>query len=405
MAPARTCRPDGPSAWTRPRDVRAALARKWRSGALLAAFAEGREWEPVAVPLRGPAPGQIAELLADVRQWVGEWQQAGRGPLRIEYKRVGGRHVGSNMIPCRAWIDGYDQAWALLGVQGEVRRFAALAASTEMACPRLVPWMLRRPVKTLQLSAVWEQLVATVCWIDQRQSPGMYLRQVDVPAVDTKFIERHRGVLSELLDLQLDPERIDGGAGDFEGRYRFRRKPGYVRFRSTGGLPGGFSELAVRAEEFGNAPPGVTRAYVVENEITYLAFPLTGPDIVIFGGGYAVPALQPLGWLAGLDLIYWGDIDTHGFTILNRLRQRFPHTRSMLMDRETLLAHRDHWVSEPSPSSAALEFLDAEEAALYRDLVTGALGPSVRLEQERISYAAVERALRMMCPRQTSIAY
>ncbi len=79
---------------------------------------------------------------------------------------------------------------------------------------------------------------------------------------------------------------------------------------------------------------------MVENEITYLAFPLPGDAIVIFGGGYAVDVLEPLGWLTGLDLIYWGDIDTHGFAILNRLRHRFGHARSMLMDRATLLAHR-----------------------------------------------------------------
>ena len=372
------------------------LDRKWRSGVLLAAFAEGRDWEPIGVPLRGPAPRHIGELLDDVRRWAAEWQEAGRGPLRIEYKRVGGRHVGTNVIPCRAWIDGYDQAWALLGMRGKVLRFTELARATEKTCPRLLPWMLRRPVKTLELSVVWEQLVATVSWIGEHQSPGMYLRQVDVPGVDTKFIERHRGVLSDLLDLHLDPERIDGSATDFEGRYRFRRKPGYVRFRSARGMASGFSELMVRADEFGSAPPGITRVFVVENEITYLAFPLTSTDMVTFGGGYAVPVLQPLSWLTALDLIYWGDIDTHGFVILNRLRQRFPHARSMLMDRTTLLAHRDHWVTEPSPSSAALEFLGDEEAALYRDLATGTLGPSVRLEQERISYAAVEQALRAM---------
>ena len=39
----------------------------------------------------------------------------GHGPLRVEYKKVGGRLVGANLIPCRAWVDGYDQAWALLG--------------------------------------------------------------------------------------------------------------------------------------------------------------------------------------------------------------------------------------------------------------------------------------------------
>jgi hypothetical protein len=54
----------------------------------------------------------------------------------------------------------------------------------------------------------------------------MYLRQVDVPGMETKFIERHRGVLAELLDTQLPADRLDAAAADFAARYRFCRKPG-----------------------------------------------------------------------------------------------------------------------------------------------------------------------------------
>ncbi len=377
--------------WTRPAEVSAWLDKRWQSGALLAAFAEGEEWEPLNVPLRGPAAGEIAGRLAEVQKWAAEWDRAGRGSLRVEYKKIGGRQVGANMIPCRAWIDGYDRAWELLGVRAEVRRFRSLAQATAQSCPSLVPWLTRRPMQLLRLADRWDKLLATVRWIEERQSPGMYLRQIDVPGVDTKFIERHQGVLAELLDLQLAPDRINADVTDFAGRYRFRRKPGYVRFRSPGFC--GFSELSLRVDEFAAPPPGARRVYLVENEITYMAFPLPGNAIVIFGGGYAVDALDPLGWLESLDLVYWGDIDTHGFAILNRLRHRFAHARSMLMDRATLLAHRSQWVTEPRSTAASLDRLDAEEAELYRDLIDGALGPSVRLEQERVSFAAIERAL------------
>ena len=71
--------------------------------------------------------------------------------------------------------------------------------------------------------------------------------------------------------------------------------------------------------------------YVVENEITYLAFPPADDAAVLLGGGYALSGLSPLTWLQDRDLIYWGDIDTHGFAILNRLRQAFPHARSCLL--------------------------------------------------------------------------
>ena len=69
------------------------------------------------------------------------------------------------------------------------------------------------------------------------------------------------------------------------------------------------------------------------------------------------------------------------------------YARSMLMDQATLLAHRGQWVSEPRPAAARLDLLDASEAELYRILVEGTLGPSVRLEQERVGFAAIERAL------------
>ena len=141
------------------------------------------------------------------------------------------------------------------------------------------------------------------------------------------------------------------------------------------------------------APDGISRAYVIENEITYLAFPAPAAAMVILGGGYAVPVLEPLGWLAGIDVVYWGDIDTHGFAILDRLRQHLPHARSMLMDGATLLGHREHWTTEPSPTAAALSRLDRAESALYADLISNAYAPSVRLEQERIRFSAVEKAV------------
>ncbi len=174
-----------------------------------------------------------------------------------------------------AWLRDNSPAWRLLRADhAEVRSFSSLAHATAETCPRLVPWLTRRPVQLLRLADRWDKLLATVRWIDEQQSPGMYLRQVDVPGVDTKFVEHHRGVLGELLDLQFAPDRIDADATDFAGRYRFRRKPGYVR-----------------------------------------------------------------------------------------------------------------------PAVARLDLLDAEEAELHRDLVDGTLGPSVRLEQERIRFAAIERAV------------
>ena len=65
----------------------------------------------------------------------------------------------------------------------------------------------------------------------------------------------------------------------------------------------------------------------------------------------------------------------------------------MLMDRATLLSHREHWAIEPSPTAADLDRLDRAESALYADLISNAYALSVRLEQERISFSAIDKAV------------
>jgi hypothetical protein len=379
-----------PAQWTRPADVRAAVQRKWDSGVLLTRFAAGQAWEPLSFGIRGPAAAQIGEQLTEVRQWAADWAAVGDRSMRVEYKQVGGRHFGVNSVPCRAWLDSYDQAWTLLRTGSDVRKLGELLAASHST--RLVPWIISHPLRALRHAEDWGRLLAVVRWIEDRQAPGMYLRQVDVPGVDTKFIERHKGVLADLLDAQLDPARVRPETADFATRYGFQRKPGYLRFRVAEPFRG-FTELSVRTSELQSAPPCVDCAYVVENEISFLAFPLPARAMVILGGGYAVPVLEPLRWLAGLRVVYWGDIDTHGLAILDRLRKSLPRARSMLMDTQTLLSHREHWGTEPSPVAGILDRLDQVEARLHADLVSGRYGPTLRLEQERIGFAAVEKAV------------
>lgn len=378
--------------WTTPADVVRKLRRRYDRGEFLTAYAAGVPWEPRSVGLRGPSARDLASRFAEVQAWARTWQDAPRR-LRVDMATVGGRIIGANEIPSRAWIDTYEQLWLVLGVRSDVRDFDALLDTTKHRAPRLAEWMVTKPLEALRFAKVWSALVDTVLWIESHEGNEMYLRQVDVPGVDTKFIEGHRKILAALLDQQLPAERVDTTrpASDFAGRYRFRSKPGYVRFRRLGARSG-FTELTVRIDELAAMPPEAKTVFVVENEVTYLAFPDVADAMVIHGGGYALSQLEPLRWLADRELVYWGDIDTHGFVILDRLRRAFGHARSMLMDRETLLAHEGQWVREPSPADVPLELLRPDEAALYTDLVEDTLGPAVRLEQERVSYGDVERA-------------
>jgi hypothetical protein len=390
------------TAWTTPADVVARLRRRWDRGEFLSAWARNVPFAAVELPLRAPSTADLSARFDDVRAWVQEWSDLRIDGVCVGTRPAGHRSIGANALPSHVGVHGYDTLWQLLGVAVDVRRFADLRASTEV--PELVAWMNEHPMTVLTHYADWPRLVRTVSWIaslpDRR---GVYLRQVPVPGVDTKFIERRRGILGDLLDTVLPAAQVDTAfsPSQFERRYGFAVKPVLIRLRTLGRarplLPG-VTELSLQAAEFAAVARDVATVFIVENEITYLAFPAVADAVVVVGGGFAISAIAPVPWLQGRRVVYWGDIDTHGFVALDRLRALVPHAQSMLMDRATLLAHAEQWGREPSPTSVALPHLTDDETALYRELVDGVHGEQVRLEQERIGYTRICAAVAVMRP-------
>jgi hypothetical protein len=94
--------------------------------------------------------------------------------------------------------------------------------------------------------------------------------------------------------------------------------------------------------------------------------------------------------MAGVPVMYWGDIDTHGFSILALARKVLGNVTSILMDEATLHAHLDRCVPEPSRTpNADRSALTAAECAVYAGLLEDTWGKSLRLEQERIGWPYV----------------
>ncbi len=115
--------------------------------------------------------------------------------------------------------------------------------------------------------------------------------------------------------------------------------------------------------------------------------------IVIFGSGYGWDALAQARWLERCAIHYWGDIDTHGFAILDQLRKCFSHVDSFLMDRASLDAHIAFWGREDKPQRGDLHRLTAEESGLYDDLRNDRIREGLRLEQEHLSFAWVRERM------------
>jgi hypothetical protein len=392
-----------PAAWTTVADLRAVLERRWRTGRWLTARSAGEPWQPVSLPVRGPKAYQLLDRLDEVRTWMSRLSRdcaatARRPGLRIETKIVKSRRVGANELPVRVWVDSFDDLIGFLGVGAEVARFDRLLQLSEVADTGARDWAVAHPRSVLENATIWPLLLDCVRWIRDHPTPELYLRQVDVPGIDTKFMESTAPILSSLLDVVLPEERIDlrFGRSDLVGRYGFRRRPDYTRARFLAPqtvLPAGLSELVFRTEELTKLDPQLGEVVIVENEISFLALPDRPDTLAIFGSGFALGSVAGLSWLQNKKIIYWGDLDTYGLVILNRLRARYPHVHSILMDVDTLLAHRTQWVREEVPTRIALPHLDETESELYQALVEDRFGSQVRLEQERIRFSIVRAAL------------
>ncbi|CAN7146430.1 hypothetical protein D9M68_115170 [compost metagenome] len=389
--------------WSHPADLRAQVQRLWDRGDILGALVSGDSLFPRRLTLRVPTSGELTESFEAVRNWLAELRQMSH--CRLEMREFRHRTFGANMLPCAAWIDTLDDAAALLSKRREVERFTALLAGTRNAQPLLVPWLGQRPLRALELYDSWPRLLEIVGWLQRHPRPGVYLRQVDLPGVHTKFIEAHRGVLAELLDLALAPEAIDrqhAGMSQFASRYGFRDKPERIRFRmldrANRALPGQAPthDVTLDADSFAALRPGVSRVFMTENETNFLAFPEAADSLVIFGAGYGFSLLAKATWLSQCKLHYWGDIDTHGFAILDQLRSLFGHAESLLMDRATLMAFEAQWGVEDNQTLRDLSRLRPEEQAVYDDLRDNRIRAKLRLEQERVGFEWVREAVKRL---------
>lgn len=391
------------SDWSSPADLRAQVLRRWDKGELLAERVAPTDLFPLRLTLRVPSSSDLSERFDAVRNWVAELQQGTRAGYRLVLREVRHRVIGQNSLPGEAWVDTLDDALQVVGKAREARVFQTLLAATRERQPALLPWLQRQPLRALSLAEVWPQLLDLVAWLQAHPRPGLYLRQVDLPGMHSKFIEAQRGVLAELLDLALPPDAIDaaaGGVAQFARRYGFRDKPLRVRLRfldpqHAAWVSGTDADYTLSQQAFARLdPPAVQRVFITENEINFLAFPPVADGLVVFGAGYGFEAMAQAEWLQRRALHYWGDIDTHGLAILDQLRAHFPHARSMLMDHETLWAHEALWVDEPQPTQRDLPRLNDAERRLYDDLRWRRLRDApLRLEQERIAFGRVEQAV------------
>lgn len=245
----------------------------------------------------------------------------------------------------------------------------------------------------------FQRLVSVVDFLYQRGGVGLRPRQLPISGVHSKWLSSHRGVVTAWLGA-LHGRGTPRGFTEVTG---IVPEPDRLRMRildpALAKVVGGLSDLEAPFEQIARLPLEPRTVLVVENLESGLACePLPGL-VVLMGKGYAVDRLADIPWLTRVPVLYWGDIDTHGFAILNRVRGLLPCVESVLMDRDTLLRHQDLWVTElQQHGGGPLDRLEEPERSLYEALLAGEFGPRLRLEQERLpwdhAWSTIRQSLR-----------
>ena len=397
--------------WTSALDLAAQTQKLWDKGTLLSETVNLQSLSAGSFPrrlqLQCPTTTELGAKFAEARAWA-EGLRLGSGRYRLVERDVRSPVLGSNRIPGEAWLDTLPDALTLIGKTKDAARFAELVRTTQTLQPRLLPWLEKRPHAALDLCHVWPRLLGVVGWLQAHPRPGIYLRQVDIAGVDSKLIESHRSTLAELFDLAVSPEAIDRaatGASQFCQRYGFLDKPLRVRFRLLDHRPAVQygADLTVTQTAFGQLDAPVSHVFITENEVNFLAFPSLPSfpaafgAMVIFGGGFGgLDRLRHAAWLHQRSVHYWGDIDTHGFAMLDQLRAYLPQVKSLMMDEATLMQHQDHWGHEAQAQQRDLPRLTDGERAVYDLLRDNRLRVGLRLEQERIGFGWVQKSLAVL---------
>jgi hypothetical protein len=380
-----------------PSDIRDLLTRRFSNQHRNWLRGEG-EW-PLGFSLAAPTEQDVLEDAAGVREWVSAWNDwSGVGEITWEDRQWS--RMGKQRIPVSIAFASAERASDAVGHRKRWDRAVERYAHMTSRWPCLAKGAeLSRNFDVLAnySDEDYERLLSLLKWLERNPDSGLYLRQLPLETIDTKWVERRKGLVTDLVRviLSLPPDT------DFFDTCGLQKPPPRLRLRllcpELRARFGGLEDIEAPLEEIAQLALAPACVLVVENLETGLALP-SFPGVVCFMKlGNAATLLSSIPWVANAKLYYWGDIDTHGFAILSRVRQRFPGIESILMDEITMSRHSELYVEEPMPMlTAETSHLLEAEKALYLKLCAGHKGKFQRLEQERIFWPYALKVLAVL---------
>ena len=350
-------------------------------------------------PWRIPANLKLSERHSENVRDVQSLRLSGKESVGFGYtvqweKRNSRKHGENEFFPIAITIDSLHDLLKLVDKKSEFKILEQRVDKIRTSLPELETWLVRSWPQLIELDAI-DDLISVVQYLMFNPRPDCFARELPL-AVPTKLIQHSRPLLTEWLNILQPDETIDCSCDPrrFEQRFGFKyfRKHILTRILDTqlqSELRLFTSELSLPPQEIARLPIENARVVIVENHVTLLTLPPIERGIAFFGMGMGITQLFDIRWLQNTPITYWGDLDVQGFEILAMLRRHYPNTRSILMDKNTILAFQHLSTNGTGHAPETPSELNESEAEAFLYLRE----KNLRIEQEHLLQSKVNESL------------
>ncbi|RKD15160.1 hypothetical protein BCY91_06465 [Pelobium manganitolerans] len=308
------------------------------------------------------------------------------------------RRTGTHELPDAIVFETIEDYITFTGYNKEWNVFLTNYNIIKNSIPSLHDWALQNCLWLTNKNINWNDVLKVCQYFIKTPRPQLYLRQLPIE-IHTKFIEENNALIQSLLDYLIPDQIRSVGQKRFAERYFLKYDEPLIRIRMLDidlTCFGNFSDISIPLSDFEKLDIPARNILITENKMNFLTLPAMPSTVAVWsGGGFNVSYLKNVHWLTEKRILYWGDIDEHGFQILHQLRSYYLSTQSIMMDCKTFEYFSKFAVTGSRNKSERLSLLNNEEHNLFEKLKQI---DNNRLEQEKISQRYVEEYLKSLLP-------
>lgn len=371
-----------------PRQLSRQLAKQWQSADKREQrLLTGLAW-PIRLAIIKPTATEIKNAAPQVAEHIKQWRK--ETLAHIEWQTIRYQASSETIEIPTYWCIQNQQQWIAackdMTIEDEYKTLSKVIEQVDAQFHQII---VRQ--KKLCLKSTAQQLLHTCALVMQLYpgcAQGKPLRALALANVDTKFIETHRQLITQLLSMRFKQALASNDLEQFLGAASNNEHWLLVVALDKKSLP--FKKMRLTASELHILNLPCHNILIVENEQCLHQLPYLDNCIAILGAGLN------LSWLSNpnfssKNLAYWGDIDSWGLKMLAIAKQHQAKITPLMMDLDTFQRHKKMAVIEPKIAHIKTQnALNEAEQKLYQLLISLAKG---RLEQEFIHECNVKECL------------